>query len=213
MKYSVVIVAAGRGSRTRLEYNKVFYTLRNGKTVLDTVLYTFLSDPDCGQIVLVCANYEQEYVEKIYSRIPRITICVGGDTRQASVAKGVEHVEYPYVFVHDGARPYLKREHIDALKRTLKTEDACLLMVPSVDTTKIIENGYVQQTPIRSNVYCAQTPQCFKTELIRSCLEKAQRDNRTATDDAQLVEWYSDVPIKVVLGESSNKKITLPSDL
>ncbi len=213
MKYSAVIVAAGRGSRTRLEYNKVFYTLRNGKTVLDTVLYTFLSDPDCRQIVLVCANYEQEYVEKIYCRIPRVTVCVGGDTRQASVAKGVEHVEYPYVFIHDGARPYLKREYIDALKSTLKSEDACLLMVPSVDTTKLIQDGYVTQTLVRNNVYAAQTPQCFKTDLIRDCLIQAQKDGRTATDDAQLVEWYSDVPIKVVLGESDNKKITLPSDL
>ena len=53
----------------------------------------------------------------------------------------------------------------------------------------------------------------FKTELIRACYEKSFKEGRMATDDAQLVEWYSSVPIKVVESDRSNKKITLPQDL
>lgn len=84
-------------------------------------------------------------------------------------------------------------------------------MVPSVDTTKIVVDGFVQETLKRETIYHAQTPQAFKTSLIRMCHEKGM--NQQATDDAQLVEWYSNEKIKVVLSSFTNKKITLPEDL
>ena len=213
MEYGVCLLAAGKGSRTNLEYNKVFYKLENGKTVLDTGLSVFLNDEDCKEIVIVCAKYEMEYVHSLYRRMNQIHIVEGGATRQESVWNGLKEIKSPYVFIHDGARPYIKKEQIDALKKTLETEDACLLMVPSVDTSKIIEDGYVKETLIRSTVYNAQTPQCFKTELIKYCQQRALEDGRTGTDDAQLVEWYGNTKIKMVLGDSSNIKITLPTDL
>ena len=86
-------------------------------------------------------------------------------------------------------------------------------MVPSTDTVKIVRNGYVESTPDRSLTFNAQTPQCFETKLIQECHKKAAQEGRIGTDDAQLVEWYSDVPVKVVIGDSSNIKITLPKDL
>ncbi|MBB5182524.1 2-C-methyl-D-erythritol 4-phosphate cytidylyltransferase [Catenisphaera adipataccumulans] len=213
MEYSVILLAAGRGERTHLEYNKVFYTLNNGKTVLDTGLDVFLNDPDCRQVVLVCSAYDWKAITKKYSKNERIVLCQGGATRQESVDKGLQKVTYPYVFIHDAARPYIQFKEIKALKQTLETEDACLLMVPSADTIKIVEDGYVKTTPIRSSCYCAQTPQCFKTELIKRCSAQAQQDGFSATDDAQVVEQYSDVPIKVVIGDITNLKITLPIDL
>ena len=125
----------------------------------------------------------------------------------------LKHVVCPYVFIHDAARPYLERENIELLKQTLETEDACLLMVPSVDTVKIVRDGYVHKTLLRMELYNAQTPQCFKTDLILSCYERSMQEKRQATDDAQLVEWYSDVPVKVVSGNLDNRKITLSKDL
>ena len=86
-------------------------------------------------------------------------------------------------------------------------------MVPTVDTPKIVDDGYVTETIQRDRVYRAQTPQCFKTELIRQCHQQAQEQGFVATDDAQLVERFSQVPIKVVLGDEDNIKITLPQDL
>ena len=66
MNYSVIVLAAGRGSRTNLDYNKVFYTFENGQTVLNKSLSVFLSDEDCKQVVLVCAYYEKDYVTENY---------------------------------------------------------------------------------------------------------------------------------------------------
>lgn len=211
--YSVCLLAAGKGSRTQLDYNKVFYKLSEEQTVLDKSIATFKADENCSQIILVCAAYEHEYVESLYGKDPQIVIVDGGTTRQGSVYNGLQQVTSEYVWIHDGARPFLQKAHMDALKEALEKEDACLLMVPSTDTVKLVQDGYVVQTWDRSQVYRAQTPQCFKTALIKQCHEMAKADNRIATDDAQLVEWYSTTPIRVVEGDPGNIKITHPSDL
>ncbi len=218
MKYSVCLLAAGKGSRTKLEYNKVFYKMvnpRTGKeeTVLDCSVSLFLEDLDCSQVIITCASSELDYMTSLYQNYDRVQVVTGGATRQDSVGEALQVVNSPFVFIHDAARPYLKREQIEALKDALKIEKACLLMVPSVDTIKTVENGYVKETLVRSEVYHAQTPQCFETNLIKECHKKANQEQQLATDDAQLVEWYSDIPIRVVNGDASNKKITLPSDL
>ncbi|MDO4466544.1 MAG: 2-C-methyl-D-erythritol 4-phosphate cytidylyltransferase [Bacillota bacterium] len=212
MKYSLIVLAAGRGSRTKLEYNKVFYTLSDGQTVLEKSLSLFVKDPDCAQIVVVCASGEEELMAP-YCKDEKIEITVGGATRQDSVYNGLQKVKSDYVFIHDGARPFLEQEQIDALKSTLETEKACLLMIPSVDTVKVVENGYVKCTLERATLFNAQTPQCFETKLILSCHEQAKKENFLGTDDASLVEVFSQVPIKMVESSAANKKITNPSDL
>ena len=213
MNYSVIVLAAGRGSRTNLDYNKVFYTFENGQTVLNKSLSVFLSDEDCKQVVLVCADYEKDYVTENYLYDSRIQVVTGGKTRQDSVYNGLQVVGQDYVMIHDGARPFVEKKWILDLKQTLETESACLLMVPSVDTTKIVVDGYVKESLERKLVYHAQTPQCFKTSLIKECHELARNKQVQATDDAQLVEWFSDIKVKVVLSSFTNKKITLPEDL
>ena len=213
MNYSVIVLAAGRGSRTNLDYNKVFYTFENGQTVLNKSLSVFLSDDECKQVVLVCADYEKDYVNEHYTYDSRIQVVTGGQTRQDSVYNGLQVVDQDYVMIHDGARPFVEKNWIFDLKQTLETESACLLMVPSVDTTKIVVDGYVKESLERKLVYHAQTPQCFKTDLIKECHKLARGQQVQATDDAQLVEWFSDTKVKVVLSSFTNKKITLPEDL
>lgn len=212
MNYATILLAAGKGTRTRLDYNKVFYHLDPERTVLDTSLQIFLDDPECRQIVLVCAEHELDMVKELYHD-PRITFVSGGDTRQDSVYNGLQKVSEDYVFIHDAARPYLKEYSIYRLKKALEEENACLLMVPSIDTVKVVEGGYVAQTLTRDQVYRAQTPQCFKTSLIKRCHEQAKKSSRLGTDDAQLVEWFGKTPIRVIEGDEENVKITLPNDL
>lgn len=213
MDYSVIILAAGKGSRTQLSYNKVFYCLPNGQTVLQSSLSVFLTDPECKQVVLVCADHEREYVERNYNKDHRIRVVTGGNTRQQSVFNGLHVVEQDYVMIHDGARPFVETKQIEDCKLALQEYKACLLMVPSTDSIKIVKDGIVTKSVDRKLVYQAQTPQCFETKLIQKCHRLALNDQKEATDDAQLVEWYSDEPIKVVLSSVSNKKITLPEDV
>lgn len=212
MKYSTVIVAAGKGTRTNLGYNKLFYEM-HGEMMIAKTVSVFVNDPDCEEIIMVISLDDRQMFERILSS-DKITYTKGGSTRQESVFKGLEIVKSDYVMIHDGARPYIDKKEITKLKRTLQEDDACLLAVPVVDTIKIVKDGYVEYSPERSTCYSAQTPQCFKTDLIIECHKKAAADGFVASDDAQLVETYGgNIRVKLVPGDYANKKITTKEDL
>lgn len=212
MEYSAIILAAGKGSRTNLEYNKVFYKFSDGQVLLLKTLSRFLDDRNCTQIVIVSTPDEIEIIQEMIDDT-RITYTYGGETRQDSVYNGLQKVSNEFVMIHDGARCFISAKEIENCKRALEENDACLLMVPAIDTIKKVVDGYVVNTPLRSELYAAQTPQCFKTELIKECYQKAKDEGAIASDDASLVELYSDVKIKVVKGEYANKKVTTKEDL
>lgn len=210
--YSVVIPCAGMGKRTGLGYNKIQYVMANGKTIIQNTVSVFEEDPRCQQIILVVKKEEKEDIQSmIFSS--KIDYAIGGKERQDSVRHGLDLVKSDIVLIHDGARPYLQLEEIDALLSCLEKEQACLLMTPAKDTIKIVKDGYVEKTLERSSLMHAQTPQAFKTELIKKVHEQARASDFIATDDAMLVEVFSDVKVKVVLGKESNDKVTTKEDL
>ena len=211
-QYTALIVAAGSGTRMNLGYNKVYAKLSDGRTILEHTMSVFQNDPDCGQIIVVTDS--DDYMANIKRIWPgRITLARGGSTRQESVMNGLAAVIFDHVMIHDGARPFLKKECIDSLKEALCQEKAALLMVPCKDTIKEVRDGYVVKTYERSSLMAAQTPQAFETELIRDCMQKAIKSGFTGTDDASLVENFSDARVKAVTGDYGNYKITTPEDL
>lgn len=212
MKYSAVIVAAGVGQRMKLGFNKAYAKLSTGKTIIETTVEVFLQDPDCKQIVLV-TDMEDPYSKQLSDQYGRLVVARGGATRQESVYSGLKGTLCDYVLIHDGARPYVSLELIERIKRALETEKAALLAISSKDTVKRVKDGYVLETYPRSELMLAQTPQGFETDLILECYKKAKKEGYLATDDASLVEYYSDVPVKIVEGSPSNFKITTPDDL
>ena len=165
MEYTALIVAAGTGTRMGLGYNKVYAPLKDGKAILFHTMEVFQKDPDCRQMVIVTDSWS--FMEHWKGVLPQETVYVhGGKSRLESVRNGLLAVEYPYVFVHDGARPYVSEASIQALKEALKEDDAALLMVPCKDTIKVVKDGYVQETLDRSTLMAAQTPQAFRTDLL-----------------------------------------------
>lgn len=211
MEYSVVIVAAGSGARMNLGYNKVYYKI-NGVPILQMAMSLFIWDEDCKQIVVVTDNHDYRTHIKDNAK-GKVVIAKGGETRQDSVANGLEAVICDKVMIHDGARPYLDEETLMAVKRELETEEAVCVMVPCTDTIKKVEEGYIVETIPRNTLMAAQTPQAFSTDLIRTCMKRAQEDHFIGTDDCSLVEKYSTTPIKIVEGTFENKKITTLEDL
>lgn len=212
MNYSAVIVAAGVGQRMKLGFNKAYAKLSTGKTIVETTVSVFLQDPDCRQIVLV-TDMEDPFTKQIASQDGRMVLARGGATRQDSVYSGLLATLCDYVLIHDGARPFVTLELIQRVKESLETEKACLLAVPSKDTVKRVNEGYVCETYPRQELMMAQTPQGFETNLIVDCYKKSFIEGFQATDDTSLVERYSSVPIKIVEGSPSNYKITTPDDL
>ncbi|SJZ38404.1 2-C-methyl-D-erythritol 4-phosphate cytidylyltransferase [Anaerorhabdus furcosa] len=210
MKYSVIIVAAGRGSRMNLGYNKVYYPL-NGITILEQTMKKFENDPLCNQIIVVTEGEDYKTHTNRYSG--KIVIVKGGETRQESVYNGLCAAKEEVVFVHDGARPFVTIESLKKLTQAMENNEAALLMVPCKDTIKVVENGVIAKTLDRAKLMHAQTPQAFKTKLLIECYQKAFKDKFLGTDDASLVEKYSDVKIAVVEGDYKNIKITTPEDI
>lgn len=212
MKYGVVIVAAGSGSRMGLGYNKMLFQLMDGKTLLETTVSLFADDPRCAQVIVVGSERDQQQYEKLLAAYQHQFV-LGGKSRQESVYHGLKKVNQPYVLIHDGARPWLPKVCIDRLLDALITHPACLLMVPVKDTIKQVKDGKVVQTFDRSTLWQAQTPQAFASNLILDCHEAAIQRELEATDDAQLVELCSEQEVYVVEGSYENRKVTTIEDI
>lgn len=211
MKYDAIVLAAGSGSRSGLSYNKVFYKL-NDKTVIENSLKLFINDNDCEKVILVIS--ESEYDDFINLNLSsKVVFAYGGQERFNSVENGLSKVSSEYVLIHDGARPYLSKDDLDKLKAALYNYNAALLMVKSIDTSKIVSNGIIDRTLDRSTVYNAQTPQAFKTSVLSDAYKKLNAANISVTDDSQIVEMFTNEKIKVVEGSYSNIKITTKEDL
>ena len=211
MNYSAIVLCAGKGSRSGLSYNKMLYRFKD-KTVYEMTMKIFLNDDRCKQIVVVTKEDEISDLKKLISS-SKIDYTFGGKERRDSVYNGLQIVNQDYVLIHDGARPYLKNKNVDDLLLCLNNNDACLLMVPVKDTIKMCKGENVIETLPRETLMQAQTPQAFKTSLIKDCYKLGKINNFAATDDASLVEHFKMAPVKVVMGSYENIKITTPDDL
>lgn len=210
MKYSAIILCAGSGKRTGLDYNKMFYKI-GGQTVYEKTINVFLGDNDCRQLIVVCKEEEKQAFTEIKSD-DRLCFVEGGKERQDSVYQGLRYVNQEYVMIHDGARCFLKMDLLERIKDCLQEHDACLALVPSIDTVKRVINGKVIETLKRSELYNAQTPQAFRTELIKLAYQNAIEDQIPMTDDASAVELLGK-DVHMVLGDYTNKKITTKEDV
>ena len=146
-----------------------------------------------------------------------------GDTEPCPNAEGSGDSLAPcdIVMIHDGARPFVDRDMIARCLEALKTEKACVAAMPSKDTVKIADaDGYASSTPDRSSVWIVQTPQCFRYDTVKAAYDRLIEDEAqgrlggvNVTDDAMVVEMYTDAKVKMVEGSYNNIKITTPEDM
>ena len=124
-----------------------------------------------------------------------------------------------YVFIHDGARPFLTEAILEATYREACRHRACVAAVPVKDTIKIADkDGFVVETPDRSHLWTVQTPQVFEASLIAEAYRMLFRRQAEAgavpvTDDAMVLESMLGIPVKLVEASYKNIKITTPEDL
>ena len=138
-------------------------------------------------------------------------VCRGGARRQDSVKEGLENLSgCQWVVIHDGARPCISVDLIEAgIKEAIQC-GAAIAAIPVADTIKVVSPGsFVEETPPRQSLWAAQTPQVFRLDIISEAYQKAQG---YATDDATLVENLN-YQVKVYPGSDANIKVTTPDDL
>lgn len=221
---AAIVLAAGVGKRMNVDIPKQYLDLA-GKPVLYYSLKAF-EDSQIDYIVLVTSEEYEDYCKKEiidkYNINKVKAIVYGGKERYNSVYNGLkECINSDYVFIHDGARPMINTEIITRGLKCVIDNKACIAAMPVKDTIKSVDSsGIVQGTPNRKSLYLVQTPQIFKTELVISCYEKMAIDEMygktngmNITDDAMIVEYYSDTKVSVYEGDYKNIKITTPEDI
>lgn len=214
---TVIIAAAGRGSRMKRAENKVFLPLL-GKPILQYSIEAFASRSDVDEIIVISAAHETEEMESLAKAcacdLP-VKVVVGGSERQYSVANAIRAVseDASMILVHDGARPLVTDAVIQSVIDTAQAKRAAIAAVPVKDTIKKVdESGMVIDTPPRSTLWAVQTPQGFDAQLLRAAYAKAEADGFLGTDDASLVERLG-TKVAVAEGDYQNIKITTPEDL
>ena len=212
---SAVVVAAGQGDRFGAA-DKILLPL-GGRPLVARVLDTIQAIATVQEVVVVVGRHTRDAVELLvadesWSKVRAIVD--GGPRRQDSVANGIattsDHV--PLVVVHDAARPLATADLFDRCLRAALGRGAAIAAIPVSDTLKRVSDGVVRATVPRHDLWAAQTPQAFRRDLLLAALAHEIATTSTFTDEAGLVEALG-LPVAVVLGESSNLKITVAADL
>ena len=217
-KCTAIVLAAGQGKRMGTKIQKQYLEI-DEKPVLYYSLRAFEECELIDDIVLVVGGSQTNYCEtQIVSKygFKKIRAIVeGGKERYHSVANGLYVVEDGYVFIHDGARPFVNEEILHRVYNEVVKYKACVVGMPVKDTIKIADgNGFADVTPDRSLLWQVQTPQVFAVSLIKEAYKKLlESDTINVTDDAMVAEQMLGVKVKLVEGSYENIKITTPEDL
>lgn len=227
-KTIAIVLAAGQGKRMNSKRAKQYLLLQD-KPILYYSLKAF-QESRIDNIILVTGAADRDYVRQEivekYGFTKVSSIVEGGKERYHSVYNGLQAAKQytsgeSYVFIHDGARPFVTEDMIEQAYACVKEERACVIGMPVKDTIKIAdEAGYAANTPKRSLVWMIQTPQVFALSLITGAYEELisrekqlLQDGVQITDDACVVELFTDCRVKLVEGSYENIKITTPEDL
>ena len=216
MPYTVMMVAAA-GSSTRMGCAKQ-HILLDGQPVLLRTLLALQAVDAIDEILLItreqdAAHFAALATEHGVTKLRRVVR--GGDTRQQSVANGLAALppETTLVGIHDGARPLVTAEVVEAVIAEAKSCGGAAVAVKVKDTLKQTDpDGFISATPDRSNLWRVQTPQVFAREPFCAAMAAAIADGRDFTDDCQLMEQAGH-PVRLVAGLDTNLKLTTPEDV
>lgn len=216
---SAIIVAAGKGTRMQDASGKTKQHLTLcGMPIVARTLTAFEKCDKINEIIIVAREEEMGEYERYareYSLTKISAVVSGGNTRQESVLRGFEAIDdkSEFVAIHDGARCLITEENIDAVLHDAYAYGAATAATRATDTVKRADSyGFITETVERENLWAAQTPQVFKTELYRAAAYVAKEEGFTATDDNALAEHVG-FRVKLTDVGADNIKITTKSDL
>lgn len=212
-----IIAAAGQGTRAGGGQPKQFREI-SGTPVIIHTLRRFEQCSTVGEVLVVVPPSEAAAFLALVTRhgLRKTTrVVAGGATRTQSIWRGLQAVRAAtakIVALHDGVRPFVTPDEIDRTVKRAEETGAAILAARAVDTVKEAdEQGRIARTLDRDRLWQAQTPQCFRYDLLRRAYERALAEKLEATDDSALVE-RTGVAVSIVEGSTRNIKITSPQD-
>ena len=212
----VIIPAGGAGRRFGGRTPKQFVRLE-GVPILVRTVGLFAMRRDVAVIVVAAPSGDVPRVRRMLAEAgyERVTVVAGGKERQHSVWNGLEALpsSCEFVLVHDAVRPFTPSRVISSVVRETRACGAAVVGVPVGDTLRREgRTGFLSATVDRTRLWAVQTPQGFRTELLREAHREAARKRILRTDETSLVELMG-IEVKVVQGTQSNIKITTKNDL
>lgn len=217
MKVSVILPAAGLGTRMGKTAKKQFLQLE-GAPILVHTLRRFSGIESIGEIIVACRAEDMDDVRGMLKGVDLskpVRLVEGGDSRQESVEHALATVsgDVDLVAVHDAVRPFADEAMIRKVIAEAAEHGAAIVGIVPVDTVKQVHLTKIQTTISRDRLVLAQTPQVFRTSLLKQAFAKAHADAFIGTDESSLVERLDAVEVHVVPGSDRNIKITRPTDL
>ena len=207
-KFSLIITAGGTSSRYG-STNKLLEII-NDKTVIEETIAKFIDFDEIDEIIISANISIIPTLQEMFNN-PKIKIIEGGNTRQKSVYNALQVVKNEYVLIHDGARPLIRKDTIAYVLEAVVDKNAVTVMTKTTDTIKEVDtDGRIIRTIDRSKLYNTQTPQAFRTDIIKQAHEKLKDGN--FTDDCSMLEELN-IPVYIVNGSYTNIKIKIKSDL
>lgn len=217
-----IILMAGSGRRMRITEKKQFLPF-HGKPLFCASVESFLSWGRCGEILLVINEEDRRFVESVVEKEgwrnkTELHLVEGGAERFLSVYQALQFLkkksEEGILFIHDAARPFFTEDLLERLLEKSRSASAVIPGVPVKDTIKRVEGGVVQESLKRTGLYAVQTPQVFLFSLLYEAYQDffVQREI-LITDDAMLIEAFSEEQVYLIAGEEQNRKITVKEDL
>jgi 2-C-methyl-D-erythritol 4-phosphate cytidylyltransferase len=214
-KIVCLVAAAGRGIRFGREMPKSFHPV-GGRSLLVWSIEGLRLVPSIGRfVVMVPQGWEQTAREQLEREIPdcEAAVIAGGETRQESVEIGLaEAGAAEIVLVHDAARPCFSAGLVERVIEAALRAGAAVPVLQATDTLGRIRDDDLEAIVPRERVVGIQTPQGFRTAVLRRAFEEVRASGLRATDESSLV-LAAGMPVKVVEGERRNIKVTVKEDL
>ncbi|MEW4466994.1 bifunctional 2-C-methyl-D-erythritol 4-phosphate cytidylyltransferase/2-C-methyl-D-erythritol 2,4-cyclodiphosphate synthase [Parasphingorhabdus sp. JC815] len=207
-----LIVAAGQGERSGLAIPKQFAPVK-GQPMVRRSATSFLEHPDIEKLWIVIGSGQEQLLEHALAGLSGYEIVIGGPTRRDSVRNGLSAIAASgakNILIHDAARPFLSHAMIDKLISALSHSVAAIPVLPTIDTTINLANGYAGETIDRDSLWRVQTPQAFDFDSLVQA-HALWGSGNDASDDAQIVKAAGH-QVAVVEGDEALKKYTMATD-
>lgn len=217
MSISVIIAAAGTGSRMQSPVSKQFLVVQ-GKPILMLTAERFQECEAVDEIIIAAPADQMASINFLVKefRLSKVAgVVAGGAYRQQSVTNALRELpaHSSITIVHDAVRPFVRKQMIVDSIALAEEHGASVVAVRVKDTIKQSQSdGVILRTLDRKDLWAAQTPQTFRTALLKEAYARAERDGFVGTDDAALVERMEIAPA-IVEGSYDNIKITTPEDM
>lgn len=219
------ILAGGLGTRMKSEDMPKQFLDLGGRPILIHTVEQFLLHPDIGEIVVALprpwVSYSIDLIRRSFPSTDRIHLIPGGNSRNESLMAIVSDIEQrhglqasDFILSHDAVRPFISarilQENIDAVRQY----GAVDTVIPAYDTIVASEDGeLISGIPPRSTMYQGQTPQSFQIQRLKELYAGLGEEERASLTDAASIFVLKGQPVRLVLGDPSNLKITTGYDL